>query len=77
MCDIEDRYIRRQRATPESYDHQRRTRLDYTTETKLLDERADEGSCNGCGKWHYDWLIDLFILSIYPSIHLILYISPF
>ena len=46
MCEIEDRHTGRQRATPESCDHQRRTHLDHTAETKLLYETADEEGCN-------------------------------
>ena len=46
MCEIEDGHIGRQRTKPESCYHQRCTHLDHTAETKLLNERADEGTCN-------------------------------
>ena len=54
MCEIEDEHIGCQRATRESNDHQGGTHLDHTAETKLLDERADEGTCNCMGKCVYD-----------------------
>ena len=44
MCEIENGHTGRQRATPESCDHQRRTHLNHTTKTKSLHERADEGT---------------------------------
>ena len=54
MCEIENGHTGRKRAAPESCDHQRRTHLDHSAETKLLYERADEEGCNFMGKGGYD-----------------------